>query len=410
MQIRILRLVLAFTLIATSALTARAQNQCSDRYLRMIFPDIDSTQDLTYTTTAGDSAVTEWLDVYQPHGDTASARRLIIWMHGGAFFQGTKDDGDMKYLCYRFAQRGYVCATINYRLAPSVISLYDSLQDFKYMVWAMSDMKAAIRYFKKEYSTTNNWQIDTGRIYIGGSSAGAIGSDFVAFLDSENTLPAPFHALLDSNGGIEGNSGNPGYTTRPYAVASLAGAINNLNWIHTGSPPTILSQGTSDRIVPYDCAYAFAGYTGGFLPTIRLCGSGMMAPRFSTAGVRYSLQSFQGSDHVPWDNDPTIANSMDSAVATFFYTLDCQLPQGIAADATHQTLDIYPNPASSQFYIQSTAPILQADLYDATGRLLGTTQGAGEELSFHVENLASGIYTVKVATELRTFTRKISIQ
>ncbi|MBS1686416.1 MAG: T9SS type A sorting domain-containing protein [Bacteroidetes bacterium] len=404
------RLPVLLALLLSAFATSLSQAQCTDRYLRTIYADVDSTQDVTYTTTAGDSATTLWLDVYQPHGDTATARRLIIWMHGGAFFQGSKADGDMKYLCYRFAQRGYVCATINYRLAPSVISLYDSLQDFKYMVWAMSDMKAAIRYFKKEYSNGNQWKIDTDRIYIGGSSAGAIASDMVAFLDSDSTLPAPFRALLDSNGGINGNSGNPGYSTRPYAVASLAGAINNLGWIHGGSPPTILSQGTADRIVPYDCAYAFAGYTGGFLPTIRMCGSGMMAPQFNTAGVQYGLQSFPGSDHVPWDNDPAIAYSMDSAVATFFYTLDCQLPQGISDVSTTNAIDVYPNPAITELYIRSKNPITQSVLYDMTGRLVASAAPKHYRVSFHVENLPAGIYILQVETKETTFTRKISIQ
>lgn len=408
MQNWIIRLVLVLVFIFHALYSSQAQ--CTDRYLLQVFTEVDSTSDIIYTTTAGGASVTERLDIYQPHGDTAAARRLLVLAHGGAFFQGSKADGDMKYLCYRFAQLGYVCATIDYRLAPSVISLYDSLQDFKYMVWAMSDMKAAIRFFKQDYTASNTWRIDTSHIYIGGSSAGAIAADLIALLNSEQMLPPGFRALIDSSGGLDGNSGNPGYSTRPYAIASLAGAISDLRWIDSTSPPAFFSQGTSDRIVPYDCAYAFAGYTGGFLPTIRLCGSGMMAPAFASRSIRYALQSFAGADHVPWDTDPVIAYSMDSALASFFYTLDCQLPQGIPETSTSTAISIYPNPATDQIYVKSTSPISTATLCDMAGRTIFTASNQQLIPSFQVRNITPGIYLLRVESTRSTFTSKITIQ
>jgi acetyl esterase/lipase len=109
----------------------RSYAQCSNRYLDTIFPDVTTISNVVYTTTAGGSSDTLLLDIYQPTADTACLRHLVIWVHGGAFFQGSKNDGDVEFLSKRFAQRGYVCASINYRLAPSIVSLYDSVQIYQ---------------------------------------------------------------------------------------------------------------------------------------------------------------------------------------------------------------------------------------------------------------------------------------
>ncbi|MCY7327486.1 MAG: carboxylesterase family protein, partial [Saprospiraceae bacterium] len=49
-------------------------------------------------------------------GDDDTCRPLSILMHGGAFVVGTKEDGNMVSLAQEIAARGYVVASINYRL------------------------------------------------------------------------------------------------------------------------------------------------------------------------------------------------------------------------------------------------------------------------------------------------------
>jgi len=272
-------------------------------------------------------------------------------------------------------------------------------------MYACSDLKAAIRYFYKDASQTNHWNIDTNSIFIGGSSAGGIAADFAATLDSLNQLAPVFQPVADSAGGLQGNSGNAGYSSRVIGVASLAGAVNTPDWIRPGDPPTVMCQGTADGTIPYDCGQALAQYTFGLIPTIiDFCGSGSMAPAFTTAGVANSLLPFPGSGHVPWDTNETIMNRTDSAVAAFYYQVKCTQtaghcsePAGIATLTTPR-LNIFPNPATDHIQISllDQNELSSADLSDYIGRAVSHTDLTGREASVSLEGLSPGIYILQL--------------
>ena len=57
------------------------------------------------------------MDIYTPVGDNYTNRPLLIFAHGGSFIGGSKTNPTMVDLCETFAKRGYVTASINYRLA-----------------------------------------------------------------------------------------------------------------------------------------------------------------------------------------------------------------------------------------------------------------------------------------------------
>ena len=390
--------------------------QCSNRYLDSIFTVIDTTFNVTYTTTAGGGSVSETMDVYQPHGDTATNRKLIIWAHGGAFFQGTKNDNDMQFLCTNFANRGYVCASINYRLAPNVFALYDSMAAFKYIMQATNDMKAAIRFFRKDAANGNTYHIDPNLIFGGGGSAGAIMIDFATTIDSVGETPSYFQAVMDSNGGIEGNSGNDGYSSKVVAAASLAGGISDINWIGPGNPPTFYAQGTADPIIPYGCADVFHGYTGGAVPLFRLCGSSELEPQMASLSIPTGLLPFPGAGHVPWNSDQHMMNEVDSALATFFYTLTCQLPSGVAEIKTEQPqINVYPNPANGQLHIVADGvnEISSVAITDLSGRQVWNQVIAGKQVDVYFPGIAAGMYTLQVrlkAAGTLPVTQKIIIE
>ena len=418
------KLVLAFIFFQLSVLYTTVQAQCTNRYLDTIYSSVDSFSNIVYTTTAGGTAGdTMLLDIYQPTGDTACLRHLIIWVHGGAFFQGSKNDGDMTLLCHRFAQRGYVAASINYRLAPSLLDLYDSTQIFKFAMQAFSDLKASIRHFYKDASNGNHWNIDTTSIFIGGSSAGGIAADFVATLDSLGQLATVFQPVATSNGGIDGNSGNDGYSANIIGVASLAGAVNTTDWIGPSDPPIVMCQGTADGTIPYECGQALQQYTFGLIPTIiDFCGSGAMAPALATAGVNYSLLSFPGSGHVPWDTNATIMNRTDSAVAAFFYQIKCTQtaghcnePTGIKYITSTTQLNIFPNPATDhiQITVMDENELSLATLYDYTGREISQISISGKDASISVAGVSSGLYMLQINMKdqnIIPITRKIQIE
>jgi acetyl esterase/lipase len=106
------------------------------------------------------------MDIYQPTGDIETNRPLIVWAHGGSFIGGTKTDADMVALSQAFTKKGYVCASINYRLG---LTPFDSVGAVKAVLRAVQDMKASVRFFYKDKLTTNTYKIDTTNIFIGGN-------------------------------------------------------------------------------------------------------------------------------------------------------------------------------------------------------------------------------------------------
>ena len=53
--------------------------------------------------------------LYRPTAVTAAVPAML-WMHGGGFIFGTKEDKGMQIWSETFAKRGYVCVAISYSL------------------------------------------------------------------------------------------------------------------------------------------------------------------------------------------------------------------------------------------------------------------------------------------------------
>ena len=148
---------------------------------------------------------------------------------------------------------GYVAVSYNYRLRV-LITYEPSQQSLQEAVLrAVHDGKAAVRFYQKMYNEEGNpWGIDPNRILMGGSSAGAFIALHSAYLDF-NEVPDIID-LSDPGlgGGIEGNSGNLGYSSEVLSVFSMSGAIGNKEWIESGDVPIVSTHGTEDNTVPYE--------------------------------------------------------------------------------------------------------------------------------------------------------------
>jgi len=136
-----------------------------DRYpqRRVQFPrGVTSLADVVYATWAGFRPLT--LDLYLPpsaQGSSALAP-VIIYVHGGGWTGGhTRHSGAFENwpeVLASIAARGYVVASINYRLSSEAPSPA-----------AAHDVKAAIRWLR---SHASRFDIDRARIGIWGGSAG----------------------------------------------------------------------------------------------------------------------------------------------------------------------------------------------------------------------------------------------
>ncbi len=237
------------------------------RYRDEIFSTVDPTVDLTYGSAPGldGNAQDLRLDLYQPHGDTATARPAVVLVHSGAFSFGNKDSAEIVDLAGALGRRGIVSVSINYRLlapagctgtngtSPTCLAAANAAQH---------DAQAAVRWLRVNQS---RYRIDADRIAMAGSSAGGITALLAAYRSDD-----------------PGTSGNPAPSSTIRAAISLSGGVPGAAaYTGPGDAPALLFHGTVDTIIPF-----------GWSVETALASLG--------AGIYVNLQPFPDADHVPY--------------------------------------------------------------------------------------------------------------
>jgi pectinesterase len=146
------------------------------------------------------------LDLYMPAARGTAPRPAIVFVHGGGWRTGVR--ANFAPMAIRMAERGYVAATIDYRLSPE--APYPA---------AIHDVKAAVRWVRAHAS---DYGIDPDRIAVAGGSAGGQIAALTGVTNDE--------ARFDPDGG-------------PGAVSSRVQAIVNIDG---------LSDFTSDEARKYE--------------------------------------------------------------------------------------------------------------------------------------------------------------
>jgi acetyl esterase/lipase len=207
-----------------------------------------------------------WLDVWQPPvSDPETHRPLVIWVHGGSFLRG---DEDAEPTMVQYVPRGYVFATIQYRLNGKGTT-------------ATADALAAVRFFRLP-ENVKKYAIDPNRIVVSGSSAGGTTSYACGIWSQDAT-----------NLGID--EGNTSWADQPSWIAatmSMAGAIypKYRYLIDPTDTPTFMDvHGTKDTTVPYDLAVS----------TVEaLQKTGLDATLVSVVGSGHKVREFWTDDQV----------------------------------------------------------------------------------------------------------------
>src|SRR4051794_15050533 len=112
------RVLLLATLLLALGLLLASPVSAATRYRDQVFSEVTKKTDIVYGVAPDENGQPEKLklDLYQPKGDTVAKRPVVIWVHGGGFSAGDKSDDKIVDLSERFARKGYVTASINYRL------------------------------------------------------------------------------------------------------------------------------------------------------------------------------------------------------------------------------------------------------------------------------------------------------
>jgi acetyl esterase/lipase len=216
--------------------------------LELPVPDsVEVTHGIQYGEVEG---VALHLDLYAPKGMKQPAPALIF-IHGGGWKGGKRED--YHYYGVRFAEKGYVVATISYRLKK--VALFPA---------AVEDAKCAVRWMRKH---AKQWHVDPQRIAIAGGSAGGHLSMMVGYSSDVKDF--------DGHGGHDGVSSRvqavvnlygpvdlttpyarshdlvSGYLGKPFDKApELYKAASPLTYVSRDDPPTLTFHGTLDSLVP----------------------------------------------------------------------------------------------------------------------------------------------------------------
>lgn len=225
------------------------QTGCNaNRFFNKVFDNVTVTTNIQYgqNTTLGGNTMDLLMDIYEPTGDQLEKRPVIVFAHGGGFISGTKEE--VAYICEDFAQRGFVTASISYRLLD--VPLTDPSIMTNEVVMAIGDMKAAIRYFREDAATENTYMVDPDFIFAGGISAGAIISSNLGYLDSLDSIDGALLGIINGHGGLEGNSStNTQYSSAVQGVLNYAGSIASNAFIDADDPPLYSFHNEFDDVV-----------------------------------------------------------------------------------------------------------------------------------------------------------------
>ena len=411
------------SLLSFSLFTSAAIAQCDgDRYFNQIFNDFYVTSDIVYGNNLDwTEASTDLLvDVYRPYGeDQTFERPLVIIVHGGSFLGGSKDGEDVVPIAGDLAKMGYVTASISYRLGVDPLgALFNGETEFsRTVIRAYHDAKAAVRFFRKSVAEENNpYGINPNQIYMLGVSAGGFVALHVAYLNSESEIPAVIDQSLPGlGGGLEGNSGNAGYSAEIAGLVNIAGAMGDVAWMEGETTPLLSFHGDVDGTVPYESGSPL----GGIVP-ITVFGSAPIHAEADAQGILNCFVPHPGADHVPHVSNAAYYDTTRAISANFLghlvcptIPLDCEYRE-VTLDideATLAALTAFPNPVRERLTL--TKPGLTAafiEVYDLNGRLVIDERMVGEQHHLNVGHLNSGWYVLRLISEGSSETLKFIVE
>lgn len=192
------------------------------------------------------------MDIYQPKGLTKPAP-LLVFIHGGGWKGGQRSD----YLVYltHFAKLGYVTATVSYRLTG--IAPYPA---------CVEDIRDAVRFL---YQNGEKYNYDADRICLIGGSAGSHLAMLTGYGWKQKDTPADstvskhkVKAVVEIYGPVDFTTeyarNHPlitGFLRHTYQEApELFVEASPITYVTKDSPPTLILQGTSDKLVPWSQA------------------------------------------------------------------------------------------------------------------------------------------------------------
>jgi pimeloyl-ACP methyl ester carboxylesterase len=289
------------------------------------------------------------MDIYQPVEDHITSRPVVVLLHAGAFIAGDKRDELVSTLAADYARRGFVVASVNYRLGYLFLpGRYSNLE--RAMFSAVQDVRAALRYLSHHHK---EFGIDPDIFFLGGHSAGGILSLLTTFMDETEVWSSARGSVIrfQPDLGCLDCSTNDLYG--PFSIKGLInmwGALDNVDIIKPHNQTPILSiHGDDDKVVPYGHDYPFTNVSARVSAFFsrRIHGSESILNHTSRMGIDHTLYTFEGLGHEPhFDADhkliPENYEIINTQILSFLNNLIIQPLDRIKGPFTLSQFDFVP--------------------------------------------------------------------
>ncbi len=340
-----------------------------------------------------------FVDIYYPNGSTETARPLVMWVFGGGFIAGKRED--FAAVCESCAKRGFVAATIDYRIGftGTQIIAADSAEVLRAGFRGIQDGKSALRFLKSRHLLDS---IDLNRVWVGGGSAGSIVALGTAFYDKEEHKPKEANAINSVSGRARPDLGplegtryaNLGFDTKVQGVFNIFGAVLNNNVFDSSDNIAVFSyHQTGDPVVP--CGRNRPYWTIPFVSALYPIAYGSCEIEKTLNNLNFNSNYhkawiYTGNEHAVHNENAVINFMLENANPILCNTVGLSNPK-----LTLQAVSIIPNPVQQSFIIDQLHSEAQYSIYSIDGKnIMNGKIYPKQELE--IINLNSGFYILQL--------------
>lgn len=321
---------LSFVALMLVGFSSKAQM----RYFSPVFPDVTKTSQVWYDSNYAVNLLfgntllppslsgspvymaSQFVDIYEPANDTATARPLIIIAHTGSYLPayvnqqttGDRTDSALNEVARNLARRGYVVALASYRSGwnpATTIQEQAREQLLKATYRGLQDMRACIRYFRANAAM---YKIDASKITLGGQGTGGYIALALGTVSTREDIESNIKFLrgnaspmvnMDTMGDWRGVGGIPPYnlphtesvSSEAHMIVNFGGAMGDTAWMKSSSLPIVSLHAKGDRFAPYYTGNVLVPTTGAIVIP-NASGAGDVIPKADAMGLNNAINKY----------------------------------------------------------------------------------------------------------------------
>ena len=421
--------------------------------------DVHVETDIEYGQAEGFAGTNDTLllDIYKPVGDNNCTRPCMVLIHGGAWIAGSKNDVNIVNIATDFAEKGWVVATINYRLGMHKTPSYemywacnddisapcgyiaDSAEVYRAIYRGQQDAKGAIRFMKNRAEMDS---VDIQNVFVAGESAGAFIAYAATFMtegvekpefcealanaptpdpDLVSCLPDGYSLERPDLGPVHGTLNTGEHNATVEGVGGIYGGMLNFDILadETDWPVVYMYHQGSDVVVNYNYGRLLGRIDWECFSPTSLCqnyarypkayGSKGIETYFSTLGVspERTVEIIENYEYMNdcFDNGHSIVGWMTRSqnMAELFAervqengnTPD-EGPCNLGVNELNSiNVNIYPNPGNGLINIENNQSTpLKINVYTQQGKLIQTVTCINRQEIV----LKQGVYILRIST------------